>query len=181
PARQSPAPRITTAPIRCAASNFAAAAKSAVGSMLTMSPPKLRFLAARIALTFMAASLAHDFFRKHHARKTRTGSQPGLWPDIMNDRADGVVPSRWSYKRELVCVASWLMPHCSRILELRKMRRRIEPGKQQQPRKEAADMRLPRYGMLAAGNRQRPQSEQNIDTEPHRQEKQHTRIRQYAA
>jgi hypothetical protein len=50
------------APMRCAESDFAAAAKSAVGSMEIMSPPKLRFLAASIALTFMAASLTHDLF-----------------------------------------------------------------------------------------------------------------------
>jgi hypothetical protein len=48
--------------MRCAESDFAAAARLAVGSMETMSPPKLRFLAARIALTFMAASLAHEYF-----------------------------------------------------------------------------------------------------------------------
>ncbi len=58
PARRPPAPRIRTAPIRLRESNCAAAARSAVGSMQTISPPKLSFLAAKIFLTFMAASLS---------------------------------------------------------------------------------------------------------------------------
>src|SRR5262249_5291076 len=60
PAKRPPAPRMTTAPMRCAESNFAATARLAVGSIETMSPPKFRRLAARIVLTFMAASLRQD-------------------------------------------------------------------------------------------------------------------------
>jgi hypothetical protein len=73
PARRSPAPRITTAPMRHAESNFAAAARSAVGSIETMSPPKFRCLAARIVFTFMAASLCMQdrFSKRDHAQNAQ--------------------------------------------------------------------------------------------------------------
>jgi hypothetical protein len=47
------------------------------------------------------------------------------------------------------------MPRCSRIIELRKIVFRVEPGKQQQPGEEAADMRLPGDRLIAACNRKR--------------------------
>jgi hypothetical protein len=59
--------------------------------MLMMSPPN--FLAARIALTFMAASLAHDYCWKF-MRKIRAGSQRNSQPDSFNDHAEPAVPSR---------------------------------------------------------------------------------------
>src|SRR5262249_54022132 len=81
PARRPPGPRIRTAPMRCADSDFAAAARLAVGSMETMSPPKLRFLAARIDLTFMAASLARMIIfwtlMRENTRPGQRASMPG--------------------------------------------------------------------------------------------------------
>ena len=56
------------------------------------------------------------------------------------------------------------------IVGVRLLRRRIEPGKQQQAGEKAADMRLPGDHLVVAdaGHRQRAEPEQNIDAEPHR-------------
>src|ERR1035437_8754081 len=74
------------------------------------------------------------------------------------------------------------MPRCTKIVELLQIGRGIEPGKQNQAAEKAADMRLPDDHLvrLAAGRRKRPQSEQNINSEPHRQESEHARIAQHA-
>src|SRR5262249_31465178 len=53
PARRPPTPRTTSAPIRCFVSNLAAAAKSAVKSMLPTPPP----FAARMVFTLMPGSV----------------------------------------------------------------------------------------------------------------------------
>src|SRR4029077_13431188 len=90
PARRPPGPRIKMAPMRCVERDFAAAARLAVGSMETMSPPKLRFLAARIDLTFMAASLARMIIfwiahaREHTSRPTREHGR--VYPTILPRR-----------------------------------------------------------------------------------------------
>src|SRR6516162_2307260 len=57
PTRRPPASRTTSAPMRCVESNFAAAARSAVGSMQMMLSP----LAARMVFKLMPGSVKDDF------------------------------------------------------------------------------------------------------------------------
>src|ERR1051325_6261624 len=58
---------------------------------------------------------------------------------------------------------------------------RIEQWKRQQPGEKSADMRLPGDLLLAAVERERAHTEQDIESEPHRQERQHPRIAQHSA
>src|SRR4029453_15532461 len=57
PARRPPTPRTTSAPIRCLVSSLAAAARSAVKSMLTTSLP----FAARMVFKLMLGSVSDHF------------------------------------------------------------------------------------------------------------------------
>src|SRR5215831_16573779 len=175
PAMRPPAPRIRTAPIRCVESSFAAADRSAVGSIQIMSPPKVRFLAARIVFTFMAASLAHDLFSGRHARAIFPAY--GITGAGRYQRSRRCCSSVKTQLREArLAVRNWLMRHCSRIFELRKMWFRIKPREQEQAGQEAANVRLPGNRLLIAEDRDRADPEQDVDAKPDNQKQQHARI-----
>ena len=161
PARRPPAPQITTAPMRCADSKAAAAARSAVGSMDTRSPPKLLFLAAKIVLTFMAASLrmipkSVKRFSGKIMRQVKCTRRSGTDPRIRaidNDPAAAPVPSMNIRVRLITPHCMWLMPRCIKFVDWLEFGLGIEPGKQQQPGQKAADMGLPGNHLAFADQR----------------------------
>ena len=152
PATRPPAPRITTAPMRRAESNFAAAARSAVGSIEMISPPKFRCLAARTVFTFMAASLWHDRFKNQSYAKCQIsqGQPMSLGHEQRSCRAAGSVNTQ--FRDVSYAPNNWLMWRCSSVLKLGQIGAAIEPRKQQQASKKSSDMRLPGHRLLAAGH-----------------------------
>ena len=84
-------------------------------------------------------------------------------------------------REDRAALHNYLMPRCSRIIELRKIVFRVEPGKQQQPREEAADVCLPGNRLVAASNRKRAEPEQQVDAKSGGEEKQHAGIAQHTA
>src|SRR4029079_11752793 len=152
PARRPPAPRITTAPMRRAESNFAAAARSAVGSIETMSPPKFRCLAARIVFTFMAASYARSLFETRSCAKcpVSQGHAVSLGHEQRSRRAIGSVNTQ--FREVSYAPGNWLMRRWCSVIKLGQIRAPVEPGEQEQPGKKSPDMRLPGDWLLTAGH-----------------------------
>ena len=122
PARRPPAPRITTAPMRCVDKSFAAAASVAVGSMLMMSPP---FLGGQDCLDVHGSLLVPEGAQDPRLRVSGERSC----------RLPGSV-------KAAECAAAFqcgIAPNLAASFS----ERRIEPGKQEQAGEEPADMRLP--------------------------------------
>src|SRR5581483_7596585 len=92
----------------------------------------------------------------------------------------GPVPSIDDYAQLTSQPCMWLMVRCGSVVELSKIRRRIEPGKQQQPGEKAADMRLPGDDFIGARQRRRPQAEEEIQAKPDCQKGDHRRLAQRA-